>query len=163
LITEIEKYRIEKICDRLKKSVTTVDVINWLGNFKPSEKSKALLILENLEYITESEVIELYEYKFSQLLNNLSNQTVVIHPVSEYGKSSTLMVYYLKKTPTYKTNEQRIKFYPHYSNFKYNLKNLKNDFSVIFLDDFSGSGNQFNKYYQTFVKPQLSLNSKLNS
>jgi hypothetical protein len=163
LITEIEKYRIERICDRLKKSVTPIDVVNWLGNFNPPEINKALLVLENLEYITESEIIELYEYRFSILLQKLPNQTVLIHPVSEYGKSSTLMVYYLKKTPTYKSNEQRIKFYPHYSNFKHNLKDLKTDFSIIFLDDFSGSGNQFNTYYQTFVKPQLSLSSKLKS
>jgi hypothetical protein len=163
MITDLEKYRIEKICKRLKNSVTPIDIINWLANFKSTEVDKALLILENLEYITENEIVELYEDRFSSLINELSNQTIIVHPVADYGKSSTLMVYYLKKTPTFKSNEHRIKFYPHYSNFKYKLNKNHPDFSVVFLDDYSGSGNQFNKYYQTYVKPQLSNAVNLKS
>ena len=36
-ITDIEQYRILNICKRLKDSVTSLDVINWLRNFKTFE------------------------------------------------------------------------------------------------------------------------------
>jgi hypothetical protein len=163
MIDDLEKYRIEKVCKRLKNSVSPVDVVNWLNNFKKSEVDKALLVLENLEFITENEIIELYEHRLSTIINKLPNHKIIVHPIADYGKSSTLMVYYFKKTPTYKAYEQRFKFYPHYSNFKYKLDRNHPEFSVIFLDDFSGSGNQFNKYYQTYVKPQLSKTLNLKS
>ena len=57
IITDIEQYRILNICKRLKDSVTSLDIINWLRNFKVNEIDKALTVLENLEYITESEII----------------------------------------------------------------------------------------------------------
>lgn len=162
-ITDIEQYRILNICKRLKDSVTSLDIINWLRNFKTYEIDKALSVLEKLEYITESEIIELYNERLKEFLKGNSNQKIIIHPVSEYGKSGTLMSYYFKKTPSYKNNKDRINFFPHYDNFKHKLKNYKTETAVVFIDDFSGSGNQFNKYYKTYIKPQISDNKNIVS
>ena len=71
--TDIEQYRIRNICKRLKNSVTSLDILNWLQNFKNYEIDKALSVLEKLEYITESEIIELYDYKLEEFLNTNSN------------------------------------------------------------------------------------------
>ena len=163
IITDIEQYRILNICKRLKDSVTSLDIINWLRNFKVNEIDKALTVLENLEYITESEIIELYDDKLEDILIQNANQKVIIHPVSEYGKSGTLMSYYFKKTPSYKKDKDRITFFPHYDNFKHKLKDLRTDTAIIFIDDFSGSGNQFNNYYKTYIKPQISTNKHIVS
>lgn len=161
IISEEDNFRIESICKRLKGSVSIVDIINWLKNFKSFEINKALSILEKLEYISENEIIEFYDIQLKKILSSTEDD-LILHPVSEYGKSSTLMVYYFKKTPTFKGSEKRIDFYFHYSNFKHKLKNIRKRTSIIFLDDFSGSGNQFNNYYKTFIKPQLSINKNIN-
>ncbi|WP_188467158.1 phosphoribosyltransferase-like protein [Bizionia arctica] len=161
IINEVDQFRIDSICRRLKNSITPIEIINWLKNFKVYEIGKALSILEKLEYITENEIIELYDSKLKKILtSNLDN--VIIHAVSEYGKSSTLMVYYLKKTPTYSKNKERIVFYYHYSNFKHKIKSIKEKTSIIFLDDFSGSGKQFVNYYKTYIKPQIISNKNIN-
>ena len=73
------------------------------------------------------------------------------------------MTYYFKKTPSFKRNKNRISFFPHYDNFKHKLKNYKTETAVVFIDDFSGSGNQFNNYYKTFIKPQVSTNKNIVS
>ena len=60
-ISDVEQHRIITICQRLKGSVSSTDVTNWLLNFKPNEIDMALKILEKTEYITENEIIDLYE------------------------------------------------------------------------------------------------------
>lgn len=154
-ISDVDQHRITNICKRLKNSVTTTDIINWLFNFKSTEIHKALTVLEHTEYITESEIIDIYETGLSAILSQKPSVKVIIHPVSDYGKSGTLMSYYLKKTPSYSKNKDRITFFSHYDNFKYKLKGNNSSKIIIFIDDFSGSGKQFNNYYKTFVKPQI--------
>ncbi|TCI93607.1 phosphoribosyltransferase-like protein [Tenacibaculum sp. M341] len=161
IINEIDEFRINTICKRLKNSVTQIEVVNWLKNFKDHDVDKALLILEKLEFITENEIIELYDSKLKRILEN-NQDNIIIHAVCDYGKSSTLMVYYLKKTPTYNKFEYRIVFYYHYSNFKHKIKNISSKTSIVFLDDFSGSGKQFVNYYKTYVKPQIKNVKKIN-
>ncbi|OOV25059.1 hypothetical protein BXU11_16035 [Flavobacterium sp. LM5] len=161
IISEEDHFRIESICERLKGSVSIVEIINWLKNFKEFEVNKALSILEKLEYISENEIIEFYDVGLKKILED-NNDDIILHAVSEYGKSSTLMVYYFKKTPTFKKFESRIDFYFHYNNFKHKLKKINTNTSIIFLDDFSGSGKQFNNYYKTFVKPQITNNKYIN-
>ncbi|XZF15087.1 phosphoribosyltransferase-like protein [Chitinophagaceae bacterium MMS25-I14] len=162
IIDEVEQFRIDAICNRLKNSVTPIEVVNWLRNFKRHEINKALSILEKLEFITENEIIELYDSNLKKILDDNPDR-IIIHAVSEYGKSSTLMVYYLKKTPTYLNFKNRIEFYYHYSNFKHKLKGVRNSTTIILLDDFSGSGRQFVKYYKTFIKPQIVENVNINN
>src|ERR1035437_630588 len=97
-ITDIEQIRIAIICKRLKGSVSSVDVINWLHNFKSHEKNKA-----------------------------------------------------------------RITFFPHRDNFRYKIKNIYSDTILIFIDDFSGSGNQFTTYYNSYIKPLIKQCSYISS
>jgi len=161
IINEIDQFRIKSICKRLKNSITQIEVVNWLKNFKNYEIDKALSILEKLEFISENEIIELYDSKLKKILESNEND-IIIHAVSDYGKSSTLMVYYLKKTPTYDKFKQRITFYYHYSNFKHKLKQIKVETSLILLDDFSGSGKQFVNYYKTYIQSHADNNKFLN-
>lgn len=160
-ISDVEQYRITNICKRLKNSVSTTDITNWLLNFKSNEISMALEILEKTEYITENEIIDLYETKLSVILTDNSTEKIIIHPVAEFGKSGTLMSYYIRKTPTYNRHKNRIIFFTHYDNFKYKLKDQKAPLVVVFIDDFSGSGKQFNGYYKGYIKPQIATNKNI--
>ena len=160
-ISDVEQHRIITICQRLKGSVSSTDVTNWLLNFKPNEIDMALKILEKTEYITENEIIDLYENNLSVILANNPTDKIVIHPVAEFGKSGTLMSYYIRKTPAYNNHKNRIVFFFHYDNFKYKLKDQKSDITIVFIDDFSGSGKQFNNYYKTYIKPQIKLNKSV--
>ena len=160
-ISDVEQHRIITICQRLKGSVSSTDVTNWLLNFKPNEIDMALKILEKTEYITENEIIDLSENNLSVILANNPTDKIVIHPVAEFGKSGTLMSYYIRKTPAYNNHKNRIVFFSHYDNFKYKLKDQKSDITIVFIDDFSGSGKQFNNYYKTYIKPQIKLNKSV--
>lgn len=161
LIDEVSQIRIDSICKRLKNSVTPIEVVNWLRNFNKEDINNALKVLERLDYYNENEIIEFYDIGLKKILEK-NNDSIIIHPIAEYGKSSTLMVYYLKKTPTFKKHETRIKFYYHYSNFKHKLKEVKRQTSLIFIDDFSGSGNQFISYYKAFIEPQIKGKAQIN-
>ncbi|MCT3721801.1 hypothetical protein HZQ64_17515 [Elizabethkingia anophelis] len=161
LIDEVSQIRIDSICTRLKNSVTSLEIVNWLGNFQKNDINNALKILERLDYYSENEIIEFYDIRLKKILEK-NEDKIIIHPIAEYGKSSTLMIYYLKKTPIFKAHKERIKFYNHYTDFKKKVKDIKEQTSLIFIDDFSGSGKQFINYYKTYVEPQIEGKTQIN-
>jgi hypothetical protein len=158
-IEELVKLQIESISKRLKLSVSPIEIINWLDNFKEKDHNKALTVLSKLEYITEYELIELLNERLEKIISiTPTDHNFIIHPNGEYGKSGTLMVYYLKKTPCYSINSERIIFYETHRFFKNEkrLLRIKPKSVLVILDDFMGSGNSFISYYKTFVEPQVS-------
>jgi hypothetical protein len=165
-LDEILQIRIQSCILRLKGSVNVFDVLNWLSNFKKTEYSMALAILSKLEYFNEKEVIELLQLRLAELDKLVERgSNIIIHPIGEYGKSGTLLIYYLKKTPFYKAYSQRIRFYETYNVLKYKKKKNEipaNSFFVL-LDDFFGSGKSFISYYSTYVEPHTKGNKDITA
>ncbi|MBL7921660.1 MAG: hypothetical protein JNJ40_15205 [Bacteroidia bacterium] len=157
-IDEVIKLQVESISKRLKGSVSSIDIINWLGNFHEKDHLKALIVLSKLEYISEHELVELLNERLENIITSTpADHNFIIHPSGEYGKSGTLMIYYLKKTPCYVTNADRIQFYETYKFFKNEKKQfrIKPKSVLIILDDFLGSGYSLLSYYKTYVAPQV--------
>lgn len=153
------EYRIARLPRRLKNSVTQIDILNWLENFKPSEFTLALSILEALEYISEFELVEYLDARLNELFMEIEgSKKINLIPFAEFGKSSTLLMYYLKKTPFFRSHETRIHIIPHYNILKKNLAFFKEkDPIVVFVDDFIGSGNSLIKYEKAFISAQFSI------
>ena len=164
-IDELKKLQIESITKRLKGSVSSIDILNWLNNFEIKDQTKALTVLSKLDYITEHELVELLNERLRKIINdNPQNYNILIHPSGEYGKSGTLMIYYLKKTPCFTENSDRIQFYETHKFFKNEKKNfkIKPNSILVILDDFMGSGLSFINYYKTFVEPQVASIPNIN-
>lgn len=157
-IDEVIKLQVESIAKRLKGSVSSIDIINWLNNFKEKDQANALTVLSKLEYISEHELVELLNERLEKIITSTpADHNFIIHPSGEYGKSGTLMIYYLKKTPCYVANAGRIQFYETYKFFKNEKKQfrIKSKSVLIILDDFLGSGNSLLTYYKAYVAPQV--------
>lgn len=166
-IDDATRLRIEFITKRLSHSVTPIEIINWLGNFKAEEQKKALDILEYLEYVTESELIEFLDNRIKKLLSSYSSITkIIVLPVGEFGKSGTLLTYYFKKTPSYSEDKKLFKIIENQRQIKAQIKEnlIQNDTLFVLLDDFLGSGKSVYKFYKALVKPQLNqLKTKYNT
>ncbi len=157
-IDDATRLRIEFITKRLSHSVTSIEIINWLGNFKTGEQKKALDILEYLEYVTENELIEYLDNRIKELLTSFNTiKKIIVLPVGEFGKSGTLLTYYFKKTPSYSNNKSLFKIIENQRQIKAQIKQnlIQNDTLFVLLDDFLGSGKSVYKFYKEFVKPQL--------
>ena len=49
-IDELKKLQIESITKRLKGSVSSIDILNWLNNFEIKDQAKALTVLSKLDW-----------------------------------------------------------------------------------------------------------------
>lgn len=148
---------------RFKGLITSYDIMRWLTNFKIEEYPTALKVLEYLEVFTDAELVDLWQVRLEELLNQTnSNSKVILHPISDYGKSATLMIYYIKKTPAFEKNKNRIEFISSAHQFK----KKKNGFSIksalVLLDDFLGTGNSLIGYYKTYIKPQIGNTERIS-
>jgi hypothetical protein len=67
------------------------------------------------------------------------------------------MIYYIKKTPCFQANEQRIHLYATPEQIKYKKKSnqIAEGSVIVLVDDFCGSGNSMLKYYQHSIKQQI--------
>ncbi|MGD0339597.1 MAG: hypothetical protein ABSB78_12510 [Bacteroidota bacterium] len=147
------KERISIIEKRLKKSVNSIEILSWLNNFEYRDWNNALKVLEALEYFSESEIIELYENRISKIIGTLSStMEYVVHPIGEYGKSGTMMVYYFKKTPSFINNSYLFSFAEKTHKLK-SVLNLRK--TLLLLDDYLGTGKSANDYVRQFVLPLL--------
>lgn len=151
------ELEIELICKRLKNSINQVQVLNWLANFEDNEMLKALKILNLVEYFDDTDIIEGYEACLSKLSQKIDKNTkLIIHPMGDYGKSGTAMIYYFKKAWKLLNIDSKIEFIPHHRNLK--KKKYENNSIFILIDDLLGSGSSASSYYKTFIKPQLLKN-----
>lgn len=151
------RLRLDLIVKRLSHSVNHIDIVNWLSNFRKDEFERAVRILECLEYVTENELIDYFNDRITSLISLYGNsRNIIIHAIGDYGKSGTMITYYLKKAPNFKQIESLTTFYEKASEFKYKKKtnSIPKDSILILLDDFLGSGRSLWNYYKTYIKPQ---------
>lgn len=159
-ISEEHFIRIERLSqNRLKGTVSVFEIARWLSNFKSDEYHVALNVLDALDVYTEKELVELWNDRLTTLLEEKGESAkILINPIEEFGKSGTMMTYYIKKTPIYINNIERISFLENPSQLKQSLKSKKidKDHVIVLIDDFAGSGKSVLTHYQHFIKQQIS-------
>lgn len=147
LISENQKLRIEGAIKRnLLNSISTYEVINWLNNFQENELDLALEVLENIEYYTTAKTLKIFNEKLKDIFSNYSQKHVIFLAIGDFAKSGTTMLYFLKKTPSFR--DKRYKRIKSVVQSMYELPRLlekeainKDDFLLILIDDFIGTGN----------------------
>lgn len=157
-LTYEEQVSIELLAVRLKNSVTSLQILGWLDNFKSDHRELAHELLLRLEYITEQELQDIADKALQAWFTKVRPQPgdrILFNPVGDIGKSGTLITYYLQKTPTFidfkKHND--VKFLPS-EEALWNIIDTGN-FSIrshiVFYDDFGGSGKSVDKYLRKFI------------
>ncbi|HAV42608.1 TPA: hypothetical protein DCX15_01130, partial [bacterium] len=154
MIDESIDHRIEALLnkwpisgDKTERTNKKSEVLNWLNNFEPSEIEDMLLILENLDVVSQ--------YRINQLLEGLSEELQKI-----FGNSlSMVRVFPLGDSPSSSGGNYLYNLrkklgisegccpYKHFNEI--DLSGVK---ALIFIDDIIGSGNQATR----FAKNKLS-------
>lgn len=150
--------RINKICLKLENSITQLDVINWLGNFEEEDWDNALTISERIKYFNTPAILNELDTFLAKILNLYPDKTIYVSFLGEFGKSGSHLIYYFKKSPTYKNNDLKFKILQHLR--KIHTK-IKNDDVLLLIDDFIGTGESVTKFFNHEIKQQL-LSKKLN-
>ncbi|MGV9012964.1 MAG: phosphoribosyltransferase-like protein [Flavobacteriales bacterium] len=157
-IGEEEQLQVERLARRLQGSVTVVDILNWLENFRQDERADALELASALEFISEKHLLECMDESVKQLLNACpSDITFVLLPLGGYGKSGTLLTYYLKKCPTYDSHSSRFILVESPSALQQVLdrRNTQTHDRLVVLDDFLGSGESMEDFYDLKLVPVI--------
>ncbi|HEY1193897.1 phosphoribosyltransferase-like protein [Flavobacterium sp.] len=148
--------KIDNLLPRLKHSVSSSKIINWLENFDDDrEMELALDLLSVYEYIPFNE----FMFRLNDLLKELfkkipKGDKIIVFPYGKVGKSATLVTYPLKNTDAFKSRKDDILMTHDYEN----VKNPTLYKHIIFIDDFIGSGKTFCKefskpdYIQQWIK-----------
>lgn len=142
---------IESICFKFSHAVTVYDVFRWLRNFEESEWNMALNILDKVVYYSSDRIDETLEYHIRKMIEKHIGKHIYILPSGNIGKSGHAMAYHAKKV----LEEMAL---PESVISLLNLKNLtgiKKNAVIALLDDFSGTGESIQKYYEKNVKPMV--------
>ena len=149
--------RISSICLRLRNSVSAIQVLNWLENFKEEEWNIALTVLENLKYFTISEMIYDFDEGLKRILaDTRTTEKLYLHGLGEFGKSGSSLMYYIKQTPTFRGNIERFKILSHIKKIK--QQGVDANGYLILIDDIIGSGNSLITFFNHNIKQQLLKN-----
>lgn len=144
--------RINKICSKLENSISQLDVINWLGNFKEEDWDNALTVSERIKYFKNSAILSEIDAFLAQILKLYPHKIINVSFLGEFGKSGTHLMYYFKKSPSYKNNPSQFKILTHLR--KIHTK-IKNDNILLLIDDFIGTGESAKNFFNHEIKQQL--------
>lgn len=134
------------ICRKMKNFINIVDIINWMNNFEQSDRKDMLELLNRFRFFSDAELIEGYKNLITDIVCNNSNHTIFVHPIGAYGKSGTAMIYFFKKAvDAVKVKKSLFKYVPNINIV--NEYSDKSNIKLILLDDFLGSGQSAQKYY----------------
>ena len=168
-LKDIDKPLLKRVEDaiafRLKNTLSIYEVLDWLSNFKLAELDFAIQILERVEVYSDKELFELWDDRLKTLLGHFDPATsFFVHPVEEFGKSGTLMVYYFRKTKTYINNQKRFTFFESSTILKKAIKKgeLSKNAVFVLIDDFSGSGKSIIDYYNHAIKQQFRVKHSIS-
>lgn len=151
---EDDSDRIKDVCVRLQRSVTEIQIINWLENFDDNEIDLALTVLDSIRYYSVEDMIYDFDEGLKKILDQIDpKEKIYVHGLGDFGKSGSSLIYYITKTPTFKNNPDRFKILSHIKKIK--QQGLKNGGYILLVDDIIGSGNSLIKYYNHNIKQQL--------
>lgn len=146
-----EESIIDEYMIRFDHAVTRDSILKWLDNFEATDRSNALRLLANLEYISQADLFyyanELVETVLEKIGDNIK---IYFIPIAKYGKSATLLAYYLQKSSAFKKAEDSS--YAVFLPTPYDITSARfeSNSCVVFFDDFFGSGGSFIETYIPF-------------
>ena len=151
------KNIIDSTCDRFNYAISQLDVIAWLENFDPDDRGKAIIVLNNFEYYTTSDIINEFENGLESIIKEKKeDQEIYLIPVGLLGKSGASMIYYLKKTPSYANSKITLIDNSTYSENKekrvVKISELADNCKIVLIDDFAGTGMSIYKFYLQIKK-----------
>jgi hypothetical protein len=153
---EQRKQDILVLASKFKHHVSELDILRWLHNFDESDRDDALKILFAVDYLDETDIMVAYDAGLAGIVESFPQSQLLILPVGAYGKSATAMVYYLKKTGTYRKHKNRITLIPNTNQL---AEHLNGHNVIVLLDDFFGSGNSVVEFYEDALKDKLESGS----
>lgn len=160
IIQKEQVDQIDNICKKLHNTLTPLQIRNWLENFLPEEFPTALRVIENLKYFTLEEIINEYDQSLRRILDNADEkEKIFLHGLGKFGKSGSSMIYFVRQTPTYKSNEERFKILDNPD--KLAEKGVNNN-TLVLIDDIIGSGKSLLTYYREQIKFQFVKKASLN-
>lgn len=134
-----------------RHGLTVADIENWLQQFQEEHRDVAARILDAVEYITPDETSSAYRNLLEALpgwnrdeKKRNGQWRFVPFSVSE-GESGGAMMHPFR-TANNLAGKQFNSLFVHWSQ----LASLSRNDTVVFVDDFSGSGNQVKEYWPTF-------------
>lgn len=138
---------IEHLTPKLKNSIYTSKIIEWLENFEEDEVKDMTGLLSLFEYIPFNEFMYRMDFLLKRILNNVDEgDKILIYPYGKVGKSGTLVTYPLRNTHTFKEMDNMGLIEITHDFQKITKKdNIKH---VVFLDDYIGSGTTFIYEYE---------------
>lgn len=150
MIEKIDNITLEVISARLKDLVSPLDILKWLANFKEKEFKYAIEIASNLTVFSTYEIEEIMNDGLENVSRRLNKkQIMIIHPVGNFGKSGSLVTYYLQKTKFFRRNKSKVMLSPI---LEINYDEDK-EYCLVLIDDFVGSGNTVSDYFAKSVEP----------
>lgn len=155
----IDSITLDILSKRLKNIVSPMDILKWLNNFQKDETKIALDYLYRFTIYTSNEIEEIFHESLNQILRKLKGQQkAIIHPIGKFGKSGSMMSYLLKKTNSFKCNDEKLYLTSDYTEFD----NLYQSYSTLILvDDFVGTGKSILDYLTDYIKNRLDLFEKV--
>jgi len=149
---DIDNITLDILSARLKNVVKPLDIIKWLGNFEPKDLDYAKDIISNLTVYTTNEIEEILNDSFNDLFQNIDNdQRIIVNSIGEFGKSGSMVTYFLQKTQFYKNKKNNSKINLLQSIVSFEFEKDKR-YTLVLLDDFVGSGNTIETYYYDVIE-----------
>ena len=158
-LSEAEQCILEVTATRLKNAVTPLQISNWLNNFDASDRALASELLSRFEFITEKEFNDIGNEALKTWVSAIKPQStdhIFLNPIGDFGKSGTLLTYYLRKTPFFisLTKTYDIRFLASERVLWQTIKKKKfpPGSHLVFYDDFGGTGKTVVKYVKKFME-----------
>ena len=157
--SEFVLFKIEKnlINERIRRIIKKIPSLNkdrikkWLNNFLEKEQEFALKLLENFKFIGAEELKESCLELYITLISSITHhdlhikipEDLIFVNFGEQAKSSEMISYYFRLA----TNLPE-KCFQNLYNPK--IETIPKNKAIIYVDDISGSGNQFLDYWKDF-------------
>jgi hypothetical protein len=139
---EIDNITLDILTTRLKKVVSQLDILKWLQNFQKSEHKFAIDILSNLTVYTTDDIESILKDSFSDLLNTIpAKDHIIVIPLGKFGKSGSMISYFLQKTGITKSNRIHLK-----SSLEC-IEGIESPYYIVIIDDFIGTGASFVSFF----------------
>jgi hypothetical protein len=137
---------INAICAKFNNKITQLDIVAWLENFDKEDWKRALIVLNNFEFFSTEAIIREFDNGLKLILENqpIENRIYLV-ALGKIGKSGATMMYYLKKTPTFMSDERGVKRIEIIQNEDFST--MSNDCNLVIVDDYAGTGDSIVEYY----------------
>lgn len=129
---------------KFDSDVNEADVLNWLYNFEEPDWQMALHLLTKVNYYGEKRCIEVLTYGLNQIINDTGDEVFLIIPVAGVGKSGHMIAYIISKIIKEDKNTLKSKCF-----LDTTKVDLAKPFTIILLDDFSGSGKSIADFWHS--------------